>query len=218
VLDLQQDQEVMLAEMRAKTRHNIRHSQRSGVTVREGTAAELHDYYHLVAATSQRKNFSVFPEEYFSAMWRSLRPHGYIKLFLAEFKGEIVSAQIAIPFGDTVINKLSVWSGQHASQHPNEALMWGAIAWAKAHGYRYYDFEGIDPTVARLILQQQDLPDSLKHTVTTFKLGFGGEVKFFPGVYGYIPNAFLRGIYTTIFAKLPNSPMVYAALHNLRTL
>lgn len=218
LLDLSQDQDALLASMRAKTRQYIRLSQRSGVTVREGTEAELHDYYRLVAATGQRKNFSVFPEDYFSAMWHTLRPHGYIKLFLAEFKGEIVSAQIAIPFGDTIINKLSVWSGQHASRHPNEALMWEAIVWAKAHGYRYYDFEGIDQTAARSILAQQDLPASLKQTVTWFKLGFGGEVKRYPGVYGYIPNALLRSIYTTIFAKLPNSPIVYAALHNLRTL
>lgn len=208
LLDLSQDLEEILAQMKIKTRQNIRRGQRQGMIVREGTERDLSTYYRLLVATGQRQNFSVYPEEYFLRMWRVLRPHGYLQMFVAEYEGEVVSAQLVVPFGDTVINKLSVWSGRHGNRRPNELLQWTTIVWAKTQGYRYYDFEGISPKAASAVLQGRPLPDSMAQTVTSFKLGFGGQVVVYPGAYDYVCNPVLRWAYTTLFPNRTNASAV----------
>ena len=144
LIDLTKNLDDILAQMKRATRYGIRRSLREGITVREGTERDLSTFYCILVATSQRQQFSPYPEEYFIKMWRVLGPHGYIRLFLAEYEDETVSAILTVPFRDTVIYKKGAWSGRHGNRRPNEALHWTAIKWAKAHGYCYYDFEGVN--------------------------------------------------------------------------
>lgn len=217
VLDLSRDIGDILANMKGKTRYNIRHGQRKGVTVRLGDEADLGAYYDLLTATSQRQKFSKYPREYYEKMWEVFQPHRYLNLFLAEFQGEVVSAQLAVTFGDTVLNKLSVWSGNHGKFRPNEVLQWSVIEWAKTNGYRYYDFEGIEAEAAQAVVENRQLPESLHQSVSTFKLGFGGEIKFFPGAYIYISNQVLCWMYGLIFPRMVDSSLVKSAMSYLRT-
>jgi lipid II:glycine glycyltransferase (peptidoglycan interpeptide bridge formation enzyme) len=198
LLDLSLDEDTMLAEMKARTRYNVRLSSRRGITVREGAARDLDMYCELVEATSRRQQFPIYPSRYFTEMWRVFEPQGQIKLFLAEHMGEVVSAQLAVGFGDTVVNKLSVWSGAQAARKPNEAVQWYAICWAKAHGYRYFDLEGIEPQAASAALRDEPIPSDLQQSVTSFKLGFGGKVLALPGVYDHIYDQSLRDFYDRI--------------------
>ncbi len=217
LLDLSKDQETLMAEMSARTRYNIRLSSRKGVVVRAGTEQDLDIYYKILTETGQRQKFAPYPRQYFSEMWRILQPHGYLKLFMAEFEGEVVSAQLSVPFGDTVINKLSVWSGRHGKVRPNEALQWAVICWAQDHGYRYYDFEGIKPAAAAAVLRQEPPPESVKNSVTSFKLGFGGEARLFSGAYDYVTNPFYRWAYCEIFPRIRHQRRVKRLLKRLRT-
>jgi peptidoglycan pentaglycine glycine transferase (the first glycine) len=215
LLDLTQDLDDILAQMKKKTRYSIRHGLREGITVREGTERDLPTFYRLLVATTQRQHFSEPSEEYFSEMWRIFRPHGYIRLFLAEYAGEAVASVLAISFGDTVIYKKGAWSGHYSKRNPNDVLQWTAIRWAKAQGYRFYDFEGINRRAARALIQGEPLPDSVKQTYTSFKLGFGGQVVLAPHAYGYIYNPMLRWGYHTIFPKVANLSVVQNARNRL---
>ena len=217
LIDLTQDIDQIMANMSAKTRYNVRLSQRKGITVREGTAQDLNTYYRILVETGRRQNFSPYPKHYFTEMWRILSPHGHIKLFLAELEGDVVAAQLTVPFGDTVINKLSVWSGQHGNCRPNEAIQMAVIVWAKSQGYHYYDLEGIKPSAARVVLGGVPLPANLKQTVTSFKLGFGGEVTLFPEAYDTVTNPLLRWAYTKIYPRISNQRIVKQAVKRFRT-
>ncbi len=53
-------------------------------------------------------------------------------------------------------------------------MHWHAIKWAKDQGFRYYDFEGINPEAAKLTLEGKPLPDALRNSIHRFKIGFGG--------------------------------------------
>ncbi len=79
--------------------------------------------------------FQPYPEVYFSRLWRLLSLYGYIKVFLAEYEGEVVSALVVLVFRDTAYTLGIGWSGRHGKCRPNEVLYWSAITWAKAHGY-----------------------------------------------------------------------------------
>lgn len=216
LLDLTPDLDTILAQMKSKTRYNVRLSQRKGITVREGTAEDLPTFYRLLIATGERQRFTPNSEEYFAHMMRILEPHNHFKLFFAEYEGEAVSGLLAIPFGDTVIYKRGAWAGAHGEKRPNEALHWATIQWAKGQGYRYYDFEGIQPRVAKRILNSEPIPDNMLQTVTRFKLGFNGQVTLLPDAYEYLYNPVLRWSYNTLYSQISTSKRLKKALKWLR--
>jgi len=122
LIDLTMDLDDILAQMRKKTRYCIRRGLRERITVREGTERDLHTFYRLGVATSRRHGFFPFPEAYFAEMRHVFASYGYIRLFLAEYEDEAVSAQVVLPFGDTVLAKHGGWSGHHGHRRPNEVL------------------------------------------------------------------------------------------------
>lgn len=191
-LDLNSGLEDIWRQMKRQNRQNIRRSEHDGLVVREGTETDVRTFYRLHLATSQRQEFTPYSERYYEGMWRLLDPPGYIKLLLAEYQGEPVSALLLVPFADTVIAKKLGWTGLHSNHRPNHLLFWESIKWAKAHGYRCFDFEGIDPDGAKAIVEGKPLPESLYRTWTFFKLNFGGKVVLYPGSYDYVYNPLVR--------------------------
>ena len=216
VLDLSPDLETILAQMKSKTRYNIRLSQRKGITVREGSEADIPTFHQLLTETGKRQNFMPDSEDYYQEMMQALQPHSCFKLFLAEYQGEPVSAMLAIPFGDTVIYKRGAWAGAHGDKRPNEAMHWAAIQWAKAQGYHYYDFDGIEPPIAKLVLQGQPIPKEMLQTVTRFKLGFTEDVRLLPQACEYIYNPLLRWGYRNIYPRIAHSRKLKKVIKKLR--
>lgn len=214
LIDLAPDYKDILAQMKRQTRQNINRSEREGMAVREGGREDIHTLYQLNSSTSQRQDFIPFPESYFLQMWDIFEPYGYIKLLLSEYNHESVSALLLIPFGNTVIAKVLGWSGLHQERRPNEAVFWGAIRWSKEHGYRYFDFEGIDPDGARAVLSGQPLPEPLKRKPDFFKYGFGGKVTLYPGAYEMIPDPVIRWAYHQILPPNGNKSL-YLKVYDL---
>jgi lipid II:glycine glycyltransferase (peptidoglycan interpeptide bridge formation enzyme) len=206
LIDLSPDPETLLSQMQKSTRVNIRRGEKRGIRVREGDAEDLDTFYRLLEAASRRKGFSIFSEKYYRQLWEALAPAGFLKIFVAEFEGEAMTAMLAIPFGDTVYSHISAWSGLHAECKPNETLEWQVMLWAKEHGFRFYDFEGINLSAATAILQEGRLPASFDlhkdRTVTQYKLGFGGQVVLLPGAYEYVFNPLLRWAYFEAYSKM----------------
>ena len=236
VLDLNPSQDELLARMKMRTRYNVRLGARKGIVVREGTEADIPVFHRLLQATGGRQQFSAHPEEYFATVWRILGSRGHAKLFLADYNSEPLSAIFALAFGKCVYVWRAAWSGRHGNHRPNEALHWAAITWAKAQGYHHYDFEGIDPRLARdLVEKEQGEPDAPvehvqppsqdrdqvqvstnKETVALFKLGFGGRIVLSPGAYDYLSNPLLRWAYTTVIPRIATWPVVSKLEYLLR--
>lgn len=236
VLDLNRSEDDLLAAMKIRTRYNVRLALRKGIVVRQGTESDIPAFHRLLLATGGRQGFSPHPEEYFLRVWRVLGSRGHAKLFLADYEGETLSALFLIAFGPSVYAWRAAWSGRHGSRRPNEAVQWGAIRWARSQGYQHYDFEGIDPRLARDLAEREadgrgapderkeakpiprsgdDLPVTAnKETVATFKLGFGGRIVFSPGAYEYVPNPLLRWGYQTLIPGMARWPLV-SKLENL---
>ena len=177
----------------------------------------LATFHRLLVATSQRRGFTPFAKEYIGEMWRALSPPGYAKLFVAEYEGEAVAAQLVVPFGDTVIAKQFGWSGQHGQRQPNEALEWATIKWAKSRGYRYYDLEGIEPQAAEVLARGEKLPESMRQSPTFYKIGFGGEARLLPKTYCYLFNPLLRVAYKSGFHSVSQWLLKENTMNFLRT-
>ncbi len=217
LIDLSANLEAILARMPKGMRNGIRRSQKRGIIVREGTRDDLEAFHELLSMTSRRRGFTPFELDYFQGMWDILEPAGCLKVFLGELEGEPVSAQICIPFGDTLVAKQIGWSGKHGRLHPNEALDWFTIQWAKANGYRYYDLEGIERPAANAIVSGQPLPEQYAESPTAFKLRFGGEVKLYPAAYCLIANPVLRTLYNRVGQRVVDWPIFQKAIGRFRT-
>jgi lipid II:glycine glycyltransferase (peptidoglycan interpeptide bridge formation enzyme) len=217
LLDLQPDIDAIMAQLKSRTRYNVRVSGRKDIVIRHGGEEDLENYSRLATLTGQRQGFSIPSYAYYRRLWQILAPAGQAKLFLAEYQGELIAAQLAIAFGDTVVNRMTVWGGREGKRKPNEGLMWAAIQWAKEQGYSCYDFGGLSPKGAEAYESRADLPEELKGTVTSFKLGFGGQIVTTPGAYFYVGNRFMRLIDKNVVAKIEDSKQIKKLANRLRT-
>lgn len=190
--DQSNDLDGVFSQMGATTRKHIRRSERGGVTVREGTNADLATFQRLSSATAQRRGFKEASEDYLSRVWNEFAPHGNIRIFIAELAGEALSALIVIAFGASVTCWRMGWAGKQPGVYPNEAMHWAAMQWAKSRGYRRFDLGGIDLDFAKLIVAGETSHAHQAYRVDYFKLGFGGKVTIFPEPVGYAPNPVLR--------------------------
>ena len=188
-LDLRRSDDQLLSAMRPNKRSGIRQAQRRGVTVRIGGSEDVGIIGELVGATGQRQGeFSPYPRRYYEQMWHSFSSHGQSCLLLAERDEQVLAFVLLIAFRDAALFKVGGWSGEGSDAHPNELLHWTGIRWAKDRGLRYYDFDGLHPTVARAAIEGRPLPQTGRHQVPHFKLRFGGEVVQFIPAYDFAPG------------------------------
>lgn len=177
-IDLRRDPDDLLADAARSTRHGIRAAARRGVVIRPGTEADLPFFSAAVRSTARRQGFLPYPASYYERMWRIFGEDGLAHLLVAEHDGVPLSAQLLLAYNDTVTAKMIGWSGARSDLHPNRALDWASIQWARAQNHRWYDFDGIDLWVARSVLNgvtPPRLPGPQR-----YKLSFGGEVVVFP--------------------------------------
>lgn len=188
-VDLEPDEDELLRRMRKRTREKIRQAPRRGLVIREAGEEDFPTYCAIVEATSRRQGFGAYPRRYYEAMWREFAD---AVVLLAELDGRVLSATLLLGYGDRVTYKMGGWSGDRSPVQPNEAIHWAGIQWAKAAGYRYYDFDGIHKSIALALQSHGELPESARSGVAHFKLGFGGEIELFPGAMDRSPTVFLR--------------------------
>lgn len=198
LIDLSLDEDKLLSQIHKSTRNNIRFGLKNGVSILEGSSNSLKLFYDLHINTSKRQNFLPYSYKYFETMQKILEPKGYFQLMFVKYNYHLVSALILIPFNGVVITKLCGWSGLYEKLKPNDVMYWGAIQWAKSHGYRFLDLEGINREGANLVLNGKPLPEQLVHSPDQIKYKFGGKIVLYPMGYDYV---FFQP-YRQIFRKL----------------
>jgi lipid II:glycine glycyltransferase (peptidoglycan interpeptide bridge formation enzyme) len=215
-MDLALSVDQLLSNMGRSRRKHLRSAHRRGLAVRRGSEADLPIFNHLKDLHSARLGYARRNPEYYDEMWRALSPRGHVELFVAEFEGEPVSAQLVIPFGDTCRHMERPWSGAHENLRPNEIIEWEAVKWAKSAGYRFTDWEGIEAPVAAAVLSGAEVPDDPAYSASLFKVRFGGYVVVDPSSYDYVYNPVLRFGYRCIPAKVMRSAWVRRVLFRFR--
>lgn len=192
LIDLAQDEDVLLKKMKKRVRRGVRRAIRRGAIARQGTANDFGLFYDIFQQTSQRGGFGIHGEAYYREIWQHFAAKGHAVLFFVECEGETVATVFVIGFGNTAFARYGGWNGRYGNYEPNYLMRWTAIQWAKEQGYRWYDFMGIDETVARALLQNQPVPDLAEiGGYTFFKLGFGGQVMLSPSPYDYVRHPLL---------------------------
>ncbi len=215
MIDLSSSLEDILARMSSKRRKIIRWADKRGIEIREGTAGDIDTFYELHLISAERQGFSPYPKRFYQKLWQVFAPSQRVKLFIAEHEGQPVSAQVNILFRDTVSAYKIGWNRQHANLYPNDKLDWHTICWAKAQGYRWYNFLGVEIPVAEALRKGLPIPHDHKYTYSHYKLNFGGQPVFYPPSYerALIPGE--RWLYWILFDRLIKTSVIRWAVHRL---
>ena len=203
VLDLAESEGELLAEMKQKTRYNIRVAEKHGVRVRISDRPEkdFEEFWRLMQETAKRDRIRCHPKDYYSKQLSliNIRENGSparepfseyfgdeknaaeTKLFLAEFENKVIAANVVMFFDEKTIYLHGASDYEKRHLMAPYLLQWEQIKEAKRCGYAQYDFWGLD---------EIKWPG-----VTRFKKGFGGHEIEQSGAYDYVFQDWWYGIY-----------------------
>lgn len=193
VLDLGKPVDDIMGAMRSRTRRNVRSALTRGIQVVEGKEEDIDTFRKLMFAICERRGIKPNPPQtdFFHHLWKAFNTQGWIKLFLAKNNQVPVSAAVAFSFRDWFRVWKVGWTGEDGNLKPNEAMWWEMIQYAQRTGHRHFDFVEVDINQAKAILDRKE-NDLAIDNVTSFKLGFGGDVKLLPGAYCYFSHPAIR--------------------------
>lgn len=208
-LDLTLSEEHLLAQMKQKTRYNIRLAQRKGVTIRIGNRDDIELLYRMYAETALRDHFTIRDFNYYHHIWGLFMrpsencPQGaenalpenipVAEPFIAEVDHEPVAAVIYYRYAKQTWYFFGMSSMLYRDKMPNYLLQWEAIRRAKSVGCTQMDFWG-----APEIFNESDP----LFGVYRFKAGFGGRYLRFVGAWDYPVYPILYRIYMEFLPKL----------------
>ncbi len=190
ILDLTQDLDDILGQMRRSTRYNIRYASRKGVTINTGNQEDIPAFYDLMQATGRRAHFSPRIYTYYQQEWDIFSACDRAKLFLASYQDQLLGARMIFRFGNQAADIHAGSITNYSKLRPNYLLVWEAIKWAKAQGCTTYDLWGIPDEVGQAVYEGKELPKENRNDnlwgVYEFKRGFGKNVVYYTGAYDYV--------------------------------
>lgn len=182
LLSLKQSEAEILAQMHQKTRYNIRLAEKKNLIIKRSAECS-EQFLDLLEETKQRDQFRIHSRSYYQTMIEAET----VDLVTVWDNNTLLAGSLIAKHGDTVTYVHGASSSLKRDLMAPYLLHWHTILQAKAEGFSWYDWQGID---------EKKWPG-----VTRFKQGFGGEICLFPGTFDY---ALVSGAYAgyTIFRRL----------------
>lgn len=183
----------LMANLKQKTRYNVRLAARKGVTVEPvpATKRNLDRMYELMRQTQDRAGFRLRAADYFQDYWKAQAEAGQGQLFFAKHKGRVLAGAFVTLLGNKAWYKDGGSSREHSELMAPYLLQWEIMRWLKAKGIRNYDLVGVSP-------QGTQRFSGLDH----FKGGFGGQAAQFIGTWDLPIDEGKYHLWTKIGEKL----------------
>lgn len=187
VLDITKDEEELLKNMHPKTRYNVRVAQKHGVVVVEDNSdSAFENYLKLTWETTKRQGFYAHSKNYHRLMWSTLKGN-MAHLFLAKYKGKVLTSWIVFVFKDTLYYPYGASSSEHREVMASNLMMWEVIRWGKEKGLKKFDMWGA-------LGPNPDKNDSW-YGFHRFKEGYGGKLVEYVGSYDLVIKPFRYQLY-----------------------
>lgn len=142
-LDITPEEGKILKSFHSKTRYNIRLSKRKGVNIR--IAEDIKDisiFYDLAITTKTRNTFGIHEKEYYKKQLEILQKTKKGELFIAEYDGKPIAANICVFNEHKGIYLHGASSNEFRNVMAPHLLQWEQILHAKKLGCTVYDFWG----------------------------------------------------------------------------
>lgn len=167
ISDLEKSEEELMAEMKPKTRYNIRVAQKHGVEILRCDPEDkkyFDKFLELMSETAKRDKFHLHSKENYQKIVDSRSDDFKNDLYVALLDGKILAAAIVNFFNDKAVYLHGASSSKYRNVMAPYLLHWEIMKDAKNKGFKKYDLWGIS----------EKWPG-----VTRFKKGFGGkEIKY----------------------------------------
>ena len=159
-------------------RRNIRKAEKAGVTISEGTRADLADFHRVYVETAKRDHFTPRGLSYFERMWDCLNEaESRLHLYCAHHEGHLAAATLMVVVGDHAWYSYGASTTADRDVRPSNALQWRMISDAHARGCSVYDLRGIADTLD---------PDNHLFGLVQFKVGTGGYAQEYAGEWDHV--------------------------------
>ena len=178
IVDLDRDEDALIASFKPKSRYNIRLAGRRGVEVApvEMTDANIALMYSLMAATRERAGFFLRSERYFRGYWELQAASGQAQLFFASWHGQVLAGVFATFLGSHGWYKDGGSLKEHSELMAPHLLQWEVMRWLRARGVRTYDLVAV-PSASQLF-ESHPL-----YGLYRFKSGFSEQITEFIGTW-----------------------------------
>jgi peptidoglycan pentaglycine glycine transferase (the first glycine) len=200
-LSLQADEETLLANMKQKTRYNIRLAVKKGIKTRIATELDFHLLYRMYAETAQRDGFIIRSEAYYTDLWQLLYKKKMAYGLIAEYEGEPLAGLVLFIYDQCAWYFYGMSTEKNRNFMPTYLLQWEAIRLAKQLGCTLYDLWGAP--------DELDESDSM-YGVFRFKQGLGASLVSSIGAWDYVFKPFWYILISTIL------PWVLSLMRYLR--
>lgn len=193
LVSLEGTEEQILAQMKSKTRYNIRLAAKKGVTVQEISSVD--PFYDLLQGTSDRAAFGIHTREYYQRTFQLFHPLGACAIFLAEFQGIPLASIMVFKCGERSWYFYGASSDHHRQLMPTYLVQWEAMRWAKKRGCTSYDLWGVPDEEFNTLEQEFTARSDGLWGVYRFKRGFGGQLLRASGPWDRVYNPTLYKLY-----------------------
>lgn len=186
IVDCTLSEEELLAQMKPKTRYNIKVAQRHGVkVVSPDDQAKLDPeiFLSLLSLTAERHRFRTHVISYYRTMLEALVPKEKAgaqnictaRLFFAQYEGKVIASALVIFFGKRATYLHGASTTAQKNVMAPYILHWEIVKYIKQAGYAEYDLWGVATE------RSSDETKRKWGGFSRFKLGFGGNVVKRPG-------------------------------------
>ena len=191
IIDLDAEEDAILAAAEGPTRRKIRRAERDGVTidvVRDpADTGAVERLAQLVRETEQRSGARGRGIERIGLAWHKLASRGRAAIVEAWFHGRVMASGMVVLEGDRSFYLFSGSRRDAAGEpkhFPSYAMLWGMTRLARSLGSRAHDLWGIEPPGTG--------PEHPWHGIGTFKRSFGGRSVVWAGSWDLVlrPNLY----------------------------
>jgi len=197
VLNIDDEEDDLLAQMKQKTRYNIGLAERKGVKVCPSTNVQA--FSRIMDITGERDEFNVYSQAYYQRAYELFHSAGICELFVALFENQPIASLMVFTRGPRAWYLYGGSSNLHRDKMPNYLLQWNAIRWAKEKGCTQYDFWGVPDEDEQILEAQFTQHSDGLWGIYRFKRGFGGEVKRTAGAWDRVYNPLLYLAYRLLW-------------------
>lgn len=179
-LDLTPSEPELFKGMRETHRRHVRWIGKKGLSLRSARdASDVVRFREIMREVGERRGFPVRSLAYYDKLWTHFIQPGQGELLLAEREGSPVAGLLAIVTGKKAWLLYTGLLTAARELHPNEAVWWEALRWAKRQGAVLFNFGGSGT-------DWPPQPDSPGYTVYSFKRGFKAEAVYYTGYYDFV--------------------------------
>lgn len=168
LLNLKQDSEAILKDMRDSHRYLIRKALKMAEVEIEITTdpERLKDFWPIYEETFKRQGWTAYNFDYLKKEFEAFNKSGQIRLFLAKYQDKYIAGSLFIYYRGQVFYHHSGSLTKFRNIPATYKIHWESILLAQQLGFSEYNFFGI---------ARDDSPNHPWAGLTQFKKGFGGH-------------------------------------------